>query len=81
MKVIVEQCSRSELLEYIRFLKKINAELITANMVIRKEAQEHFGARLHLEDTIHELGCALDHVNDILNVYHISTLGTPDDEK
>lgn len=88
MKVIVEQCSRAELFEFVRFLKKVNSwafeesnALRAENKALRAENKELRAENEHLKEVIHELGSALDHVNDILYVYHISTLGIPDDEK
>lgn len=81
MKVIVEQCSRRELLGYIRFLEGQLQLAMKENNRVREEAQDYFDKSVMLEDTIHELGIALDNVNDILNVYHLSTLGERDDEE
>lgn len=81
MKVIVDSCSRAELFEFIRFLKKVNSWASEESSALRAENKVLRAENEHLKEVIHELGCALDHVNDILNVYQISTLGTPDDEK
>lgn len=66
MRIAVEQCTRVQLLEIIASLQERIFVLVSDNE--------------HLRDTIHELGCALDNVGDILSAYELSRLGGRDDE-
>lgn len=95
MIVMVKPCSRIEMVHacrrlrdannrqsgWLRDLRIENASLSVASRELADDVVRLRDANSYLMEVIHDLGCALDHVNDILNVYHISTLGTPDDEK
>lgn len=88
MIVIVKPCSRIEMAYACRRLRDANnrqaewiCDLRAQNEGLSSDVVRLRDANSYLVEVIHDLGCALDHVNDILNVYHISTLGTSDDEK
>ena len=84
MKVIVHQCSRAELLEYIRFLEFLDKHRIEYQRLLLAENKRHCAEVKHLRSIIRDIESGLDRVGDVINAYEISRLAAeeefPDEE-